>query len=223
MIGDSFTYVKEGIIDKVNTWLLLMIATLILAIPLMGYIISVYRGTRPAPEVGGWSKLIVDGILLLIVGIIYAIPIIILEFLIIGAAFVTRMGSHPTTMMTALAGAGILAVILILVAIIIALVAPIGIIRFARTGNFAEAFNFGEIMATIKKIGWLSYILALIIITIVVGIPVLILWAILTALIIALPIVGLVLAGIILLIVIPIIAVFEARCYTQVYESAGTV
>src|SRR5208283_2879717 len=222
MIGNSFTYVKEGIIDRVNTWLLLIIATLILAIPLMGYIMSVYRGTKPAPEVDGWSKLFVDGILLLIVGFIYAIPIIILEFLVIGATFVPQMGSNPTAAMTGLAGAGILAVILIIVAIIIAIIAPIGIIRFARSGNFGDAFNFGEIIATIKKIGWLSYILALIIVTIVVGIPVLILWVILMALIIALPIVGLLIAGIILLIVLPIIEVFEARFLTQVYESAGT-
>ena len=88
----------------------------------------------PAPEVDGWSTLFVDGILLLIVGFIYAIPIIILEFLVIGATFVTQMGSNPTAAMTGLAGAGILAVILIIVAIIIAIVAPIGIIRFARTG-----------------------------------------------------------------------------------------
>jgi hypothetical protein len=222
MIGASFTYVKEGIIDNVNKWLLLIIATLILTIPLMGYIMNVYRGTKPAPEVEGWSKLFVDGILLFIVGIIYAIPVIILEFLTIGAAFATTMKSNPTALMTGLAGAGILAVILIIVAIIIGIISPIGIIRFARTGNFGEAFNFGEIIATIKKIGWLSYILALIIVAIVVGIPVLVLWVILIALTIALPLVGLVIAGIILLIVLPIIAVFEARYLTQVYESAGT-
>ena len=121
LIGNSFTYVKEGIIDKVNKWLLLMIATLILTIPLMGYIMNVYRGTKPAPEVQDWGKLIVDGILLFIVGIIYAIPIIILEFLMIGATFATTMESNPTAMMTSLASAGILAVILIIVAIIIAL------------------------------------------------------------------------------------------------------
>ena len=223
MIGDSFTYVKEGIIDKANKWLLLMIGTLILTIPLMGYIMNVYRGTKPAPEVQDWGKLIIDGILLFIVGIIYAIPIIILEFLTIGATFATTMESNPTAMMTGLAGTGILAVILIIVAIIIALISPIGIIRFARTGQFGEAFNFGEILATIKKIGWLSYILALIIVAIVVGIPVLILWVILIALMIALPLVGMVIAGIILIIVLPVIAVFEARYLTQVYESAGTV
>jgi hypothetical protein len=222
MIGNSFTYVKEGVIDKVNKWLLLIIATLILTIPLMGYIMNVYRGTNPAPEVENWSKLIVDGILLLIVGLIYAIPIFILEFLMIGATVAT-MQSSPTGMMTSMAGAGLLGILLIIVAIIIAIISPIGIIRFARTAKFGEAFNFGEILATIKKIGWLSYILALIIVAIVVGIPTLILWAICAALAIALPLLGLVIACILFLIVVPILAIFEARYLTQVYESAGTV
>ena len=223
MIGDSFAYVKEGIIDKVNKWLLLIVATIILTLPLMGYVMKIYRGEKPAPEVENWGKLLVDGILLLIAGIIWAIPIIILEVLLMGTAFVSSMESNPTAMMTGLAGAGILAIILVIVAIIIGLLSPIGLIRFARTEKFGEAFNFGEILATIKKVGWLSYILALIILAIVVGIPVFILWVILMALMLALPIIGFVITILVLLIVIPIITVFEARYMTQIYESAGSV
>ena len=225
MIGDSFTYVKEGIIDKVNKWLLLSIATLILVIPLMGYIMGVYRGTTPAPEVENWSKLIVDGILLIIVGIIYAIPSIILWFLIIGLAFASIQNS-PTGMMTGMmsnmVGAGLLG-ILIIVVIIFAIISPIGIIRFARTAKFGEAFNFGEIITTIKKIGWLSYILALIIGIIIVLIPGLILEAVCAVLVIKLLIPGSVIAGILFIVVLPILTIFYARYLTQVYESAGTV
>ncbi len=222
MIGESFTYVKEGIIDNVNKWLLLMVATILLTIPLMGYIMNVYRGVKPAPDVKEWGRLFVDGILLFIVGIIYAIPIIILEFLIAGTAFASMIGDNPAAMVSGMLGAGILAVILIVVTIIVALLSPVGIIRFARTGNFGEAFNFGEIIATIKKIGWLSYILALVIITIIVAIPVLIVWFILMALMLALPIIGIVIAGLVFLIILPVISVFEARYLTSVYESAET-
>ena len=221
LIGNSYAYVKEGIIDKMNKWLLLMVATVILTLPLMGYIMEVYRGTSPAPEVENWIKLLVDGILLFIVGIIYAIPVILLEFLIAGATFATAMTENPSNAITTMAGAGILAVLLIIVAILIAIYSPIGIIRFARTGSFGEAFNFKEISATIKKIGWLTYILALIVVAIVVGIPSLILWAIVIGLVIALPLIGIVIGGILLLIVLPLLAVFEARYLTQVYESAG--
>ena len=73
LIGNSFTYVKEGVIDKMKTRPLLVIATLILVIPLMGYIMGVYRGTTPAPKVENWPKLIVDGIRF-IASLVYAIP-----------------------------------------------------------------------------------------------------------------------------------------------------
>jgi hypothetical protein len=217
LIGNSFSYVKEGVIDKVNKWLLLIIATLILVIPLNGYIMGIYRGTTPAPEVENWSKLCVDGIRIIIVGIIYALPAIILEFLIIGLlAFATIQNT-----LTGMVGAGLLC-LLIIVVIIIGIISPIGIIRFARTAKFGEAFNFGEIIATIKKIGWLSYILALIIVDIVVGIPGLILWAICVTLVIKASIPGLVIACILFAVVLPILIIFYARYLTQVYESAGT-
>jgi hypothetical protein len=221
LIKNSFTYVKEGVIDKVNTWLLLSIATLILVIPLMGYIMGIYRGTTPAPEVENWSKLIVDGIRFIIVSLIYAIPAIILRFLIVGLALAS-IQTTPTKMMSTMVGAGLLG-ILIIVVIITGIISPMGLIRFARTAKFGEAFNFGEIITTIKKIGWLSYILALIIGIIVVLIPGLILEVICAVLVIKLLIPGLVIAGILFIVVLPVLTIFYARYLTQVYESAGTV
>jgi hypothetical protein len=43
---------------------------------------------------------------------------------------------------------------------IFSLIALMALIRFARTDNFWEAFNFSAIVAHIGKIGWVSYILA---------------------------------------------------------------
>ena len=72
--------------------------------------------------------------------------------------------------MAAVGGFLIGIVILYIVAFIIALFEAIGIIRFARTGSMGEAFNFGAILATIGKIGWLSYIVALILMIVIIGI-----------------------------------------------------
>ena len=52
---------------------------------------------------------------------------------------------------------------------------PIASIRFARTGSFAEAFNFSGIFETIGRIGWLNYIVAIILVGLVVGIPIMVL------------------------------------------------
>ncbi|MGB8891048.1 MAG: DUF4013 domain-containing protein [Methanoregula sp.] len=220
LIGNSFTYVKEGVIDKMKTWLLLVIATLILVIPLMGYIMGVYRGTTPAPEVENWPKLIVDGIRFIIVSLVYAIPAIILWFLVVGLAF-PSLKNTPAGMISGMVSP-VLIGLLAIVVIIITLIQPMGLIRFARTAKFGEAFNFGEIIATIKKIGWLSYILALIIGIIVVLIPGLILEAVGAVLIIKLLMPGVVIAAVLFAFVLPILTIFYARYLTRVYESAGT-
>ena len=53
--------------------------------------------------------------------------------------------------------------VVFVLAIIIALFEMIGIVRFARTGSIGEAFNFSAILATIGKIGWVPYIIALVV------------------------------------------------------------
>ena len=221
MIGESFAYAKEAVVGKWNKWFMLIIATLILTIPLYGYILKIYRGEKPAPEVDNWGTLFVDGIKMIIIGIIYAIPLFILQFLMMGSLIGGAMMNDPSTAAAGMAGAGILFIVYIIVAIIIGLIAPIGIIRFARSGSMGEAFNFSAILATIGKIGWISYIIALIIVALVIGIPVAIIWVVLLALIFALSLVGMLIAAIVFLVIIPPIAILEARYLSQIYDSAG--
>ena len=44
---------------------IMVILTIIFALPLLGYIVQVYRGETPAPEVKNWGKLLSDGFKLL--------------------------------------------------------------------------------------------------------------------------------------------------------------
>jgi hypothetical protein len=55
------------------------------------------------------------------------------------------------------------------------MILPVASIRFARTNSFSEAFNIHEIIEHTGKIGWINYIIALILITLVIAIPVAIL------------------------------------------------
>ena len=213
-IGDSFEYAKEGLVGKWAKWILLIISCIIFPL-IMGYVMRIYRGVKPSPELNEWGGMFIDGIKLFVVAIIYAIPIIIVEFAVIGSAgvaFLTALSNpmaDPNAVM-ALIGAVLFGVIiLVLVAIIIELIAIIGMIRFARTNSFGQAFNFGAIFSTIGRIGIASYILALIVLAIIVGIIQVICWLI--------PYVGFV----ILFILMPFIVIFSARYVTLVYESAG--
>ncbi len=213
MVGESFEYAKEAVVGKWNKWLMLIIATILLGLPLMGYSMKILRGEKPAPEVEDWGTLFIDGIKYLIVSLIYAIPLIIVWVLVLGASAVAIMSGDSTAMMGAFAAMGIGLLIMLVLGIIIAVFEVIGIVRFARTGSIGEAFNFSAILATIERIGWVPYLIALVVL-IVVGI----IFAIIVAIIQVIPILGM----IIYLCLIAPWALFIARYVCQIYDSAGT-
>ena len=49
MLDDSFAYAKDGVWKKSTRWLLLILCMIIFPL-IMGYIVRIYRGERPAPE-----------------------------------------------------------------------------------------------------------------------------------------------------------------------------
>src|SRR5665647_1240070 len=174
VLNDAFHYTKEGIFGSADRWMKLVLAIICLGIPLNGYVMRIYRGADPAPEVEEWGTLFVDGLKLIIVGIIYAIPVMIIWVFVYGSMMLTLMQGNSAAMENWSPNVGLLGLFYVL-EIIIGIITPVAAIRFARTASFSEAFNFGAILETIKKIGWINYIIALILITIVIAIPVCIL------------------------------------------------
>jgi hypothetical protein len=212
MVGESFEYAKEAVVGKWNKWLMLIIATILLALPLMGYAMKVLRGEKPAPEVEDWGTLFIDGIKYLIVSLIYALPIIIVWVLVLGASAAAIMSGNYSAMMAAFGAMAIGVLVMFVLGVIIAVFEVIGIVRFARTGSIGEAFNISAILATINKIGWVPYIIALIILMIV-GIVVGIIVGILSMI----PILGII---IYLCLIAPITLLFM-RYICLLYDSAG--
>jgi hypothetical protein len=115
-----------------------------------GYALRVIDRVRgnvepPMPEWGGdFGQLWVKGLVVAVIGIIYAIPMWILTGIIAGVAGSSRSG-----------GATAVAVIFGLIAFVymIALFFWLqgAIVNYAVKGNFAAAFEFGTIMDLIKK------------------------------------------------------------------------
>ena len=212
MVGESFEYAKEAVVGKWNQWLMLIIATILLGLPLMGYSLRVLRGEKPAPEVNDWGTLFIDGIKYLIVSLIYAIPIIIVLAILMVVGFGAAMSGNVNAIM---AGAGIIIIgllVMFVLAIIICIFATIGVVRFARTGSIGEAFNFSAILATIAKIGWVPYIIALVVFLVVA-----VIFGIIVGIIQMIPILGF----IIYLCLIAPFELFGARYICQLYDSAG--
>lgn len=215
MLGEAFDYAKEAFWEKWTRWLLLIISTIIF--PLMaGYTMEVYRGKKPAPEPTDWVKLFIDGIKLIVAGLIYALPVIAVILVSGGVALIGAImkapspnAAYPQSILPFIGLFLVGFVIAVILAFIIALFACFGMVRLARTDTFKEAFNFGAILESIRRIGWGSYILALIIIWVVSAVLVLIL-----NVITAIPILG----WIIWIIFIPVITIFEARYIATLYD-----
>jgi len=176
----------------------------------MGYLIRIYRGVVPLPAVSGYKRLFVDGIKYIIIGIIYSIPaFLIILVLVVGPLFVTVFSGEPGfNSILLMLGSAMIGMLLALIAgFILMLFFFIGKIRFARTGKIGEAFNFHAIKDTIGKIGWGTYILAVIILCVILVIVETILGII--------PFIG----AILQVIFAPLISIFSARYICLVYDS----
>jgi hypothetical protein len=147
IIDDSFVYTKEGLVGRWNTWLFLIISCIIFPL-FMGFMLRIYRGAKPLPAVDNWGEMFIDGIKLLIVGLIYSISIFIIGVVLIGSTGVALLLSvnlpivDPGAIIGLLAAILFGAIIFVVVAIIIGLIVAKAGVRFARTNSFGEAFNF---------------------------------------------------------------------------------
>jgi len=231
MLRDAWTYMRQGVFGNVGRWMRLVLATIILAIPVNGYMMRIYRGAESAPEVDQWGRLFIDGIKLMVVSFVYSIPILLVWVVTYGSMMAGIFsGTMDDTALAAWEPNMALVALLYVIEFVIALVIPVVAIRFARSNSFAEAFNFRAIFDHIGKIGWLSYILAVILVAIIVSVPVIVL-------VLVFVILGILLAGfssfslvtlfclmavaaLIVLIMLPLLMVFQARYWTRLYDSA---
>ncbi|WP_148208313.1 DUF4013 domain-containing protein [Methanosphaerula palustris] len=218
MISDAFEYTREALVGKWVRWVLLTIVSIIPIVNFIffGYVMEIYRGTKPAPELENWGTLFVDGLKLFIVMLIYAIPVLVILAIFGGISFLSMIASgnanaDPTLIAGAIASlmGGIL--LALIVGLIIAIIAVIGTIRFTRTGSFGEAFNFSAILETIGSIGWVDYIISLVILFVVLAVVQFVL-----GLLMVIPVLG----WIISFFITAAMVIFEARYMTLLYDSA---
>jgi hypothetical protein len=183
---------------------------IVLSFFISGYVVRIYRGVKPAPDFTGWTDLFIDGIKLAIVWFLWIVPflIVLLASIVIAAAvYLSAPSAAPNS------GMLLLVVLLILIAlallVTVLLLGIIGAVRFARTGSIREGIRISAIVATIRTMGWLSYILALVIFAVTASI-----YGIITSVLSVIPYIGWVLV----LIIAPFFSIFCARNFTLVYD-----
>jgi hypothetical protein len=169
-IGRSFTYMFED-----QDWIKkILIGGVVSLIPIVnfaafGYFIEALKNTAegrelPLPEWGDdFGGKFMKGLMAAIASFLYMLPIMIVVGIVFGltAAIASSLDSDAAETVSAicpLMGNCLLFVYMILVMLIL----PAAVIRYALTGQFGAFFRFGDIMALIKaNIG--GYIIALLV------------------------------------------------------------
>lgn len=232
LLGDAWGYTKECTLKNPLRWMKMIVAVLCLGLPFNGYVLQVYRGANPAPEVDNWGTLFVDGLKMLAIAFVYLLPLILSMALLLAVTIAAVILDVADTYGIFFGILNRLFELLMYILEFVALVIlPIATIRFARSGIFSEAFNFPGIAATIGKIGWLNYLVAVVLVSLLVGIPICMILFVLIVVVIftyvifssnVFALLGIIaVMAIIIVISLPLISIFQARYLARVYESAG--
>ena len=221
----SFEFAKDGLVDHWTRWILLILLTCIPVVNfitsfiVLGYLVKIYKGGDIAPELEGYGEMFINGIIFFIIQFVYVfIPIILMiagVFFAGTGVLALLAGSEGEAAVAGVAigaASGMTGLLLILVGIVLAiifgLIAVIAGIRFAKTERFGEGFNFGEILATVKKVGLGHYILSYIVFLLVGFIIALILGLI--------PFIGWLLT----LVIIPPLILLQGKFFENLYSCA---
>lgn len=164
LVQDAFSYTRDALWERWVRWFELFLAYIIFPV-FMGYTVQIYRGDDPAPEVRNWIALFVDGVKLLLIGVAYLIPVLVLLVaavllsLPLFADLFTDFSLQAFMALVAVAGTELL--VILIVWLVLMLASTIGVVRFARSGRMAEAFRAGAILGDIVAIGWGNFLLGL--------------------------------------------------------------
>ncbi len=151
----------------------LVVVSLISLLVLSGYACAVYRGPRGPPPVEDLVGLALHGVRVLLVSVLFLVPVlaVLLFFGGIGVMGILASGQSQdmSALLSSLATLGLGMLLAVIVWVVVGLVSSIAIVRCARTGDLREAFNLEAIVLHIGRIGWVNYIVALLVLWIVLG------------------------------------------------------
>lgn len=170
-IGRAFTYMFKD-----ESWIMkIVIGGILLIIPIvnfmvLGYMLEALKKTAdgmdlPLPEWDDFGGKFMKGLMLFVIGLVYTIPIWLVACVIWGLMAIA--GAADSDTLTSLAGlVSTCASCLYLIWIIVVwLVMPAAWIRYAVTGEFMSAFQFGELFNFIKS-NVANYIVAIILVAV---------------------------------------------------------
>jgi uncharacterized membrane protein len=219
IFGNSFDYAKKLFSDGGRLIILIILGIIpIVDWIVIGYAARVLRespGGEVPPKLEKYGELFVDGAKVFFASLIYMIiPTILITAGV--ASFFAGLFMHGELVGASLgtamfSGTGLVLVLVgVILAFVLLLLMGVGLAHMIKTGRFGKAFAFGEILSTIRGIGWGRY-LGWAVITVVLA-------AILSAISGGIPFVGWLVAAIIS----PVFAVFIFRSLGLLYNEGAS-
>jgi hypothetical protein len=162
-IGKAFTFVfddEDWIVKILIAAAILLVGILlgILVIPaivagalLAGYSVEITRRViqgdpQALPEWDNWGEMLADGIKVIVIGIVYALPIIVLSICLgIPMGILAEDAEGLVSLLSVL-----LSCLNFLWAIVMSLLLPAAIAFYAAAGELSAAFRFGEVFAFVR-------------------------------------------------------------------------
>jgi hypothetical protein len=155
-IGKAFTFVTED-----ENWIKkLAIGAVFVLVPFLillviGYQIAVIRNViddkeRPLPEWEDFGQLFIDGIIMAVTVLVYALPVILLSLCGVLISIGTADASGNLSG-GGIAGIVVFSCLIFLFAIALAFITPALFIQYARTGEFGPMFKIGEVVAIARE------------------------------------------------------------------------
>lgn len=193
----------------------LVAVSLVAALMLNGYVYRVYRHPLRPPDLEDPVGLALSGVRLLVVSVVYLVPVfaVLLIFGGLGVAGILASGQlqDMAALFSALATLGLAVLLALIVWVVVGLISSLALVRCAQRDEVGEAFNVSAIIEHIGRIGWVNYIVALVVLWVVLGIA-----YVAIGVFSGLPVIGWI-AGV----VIGLAAlIFFARYLSLVYDSA---
>jgi hypothetical protein len=221
-VGKAFTYWYKD--PKWTAKLLL--GALISIVPILNFAWAGYtneiirRVTRddpePLPEWGDLGRFFMQGLVLIIAGLIYALPLIVLSLLFIPVfATVDTASMDSDTAGALLSGTGlILTCCVTLYGVLLSFFLPAVQVNYSRKETFASCFAIGDIIKLVTAnlgnyfIAWLAYLVFSIVISVIVSIVV--------TLLLIIPCIGWIIGLVIGALSAPVIGVVYGHLFGQI-------
>jgi hypothetical protein len=214
-INLSVDYARKLFTDLGRLVILIILNIIpIVGLIVVGYYAKTIRETPSSdspPRLEKYGELWIDGLKIAIAAIIYMIiPVILITFGAMTLFWPYMAGPYGPSFWLLPLGFGIIVFAAgIILAFVIAIIMAMAIVHMVKMGSFGKAFAVGEIVRIIGKIGWVRYIVWLIVIFI---------FSMIVNAILSVPAIG----WVIWAIVLPIFGVFASRSAALMYTNAET-